>query len=76
MLSFSSRNLGGKFGVYLMEELGAENMGDIQQFSKKCLQQKFGDKDGYVIMYENQKLTWKADGKEIPGFESNIAGIC
>ena len=50
---YSSRYLGGKFGACLVEELGVENMADIQQFSKKCLQEKFGDKDGYVVMCYN-----------------------
>lgn len=43
-----SRNLGGKLGHSVMEQLAIENMGELCQFELHTLQQKFGEKTGYV----------------------------
>ncbi|KAK3092357.1 hypothetical protein FSP39_001859 [Pinctada imbricata] len=40
------RNLGGKFGQSLVEQLGVENIGDLCKFSLKELQACCGDKSG------------------------------
>jgi len=40
------RNLGGKFGKKVVEDLGCETMGDLAKFTKEELQQKFDDKTG------------------------------
>ncbi|KAL3875127.1 hypothetical protein ACJMK2_038059 [Sinanodonta woodiana] len=40
------RNLGGKLGQSLKEQLGVEFMGDLCKFSEKELQQHYGDKTG------------------------------
>ena len=46
LLSLSSRNLGGKLGRSLTEDLGVEFMGDLCQYTEKQLQTKMGDKTG------------------------------
>ena len=48
--SFDSRNLGGKLGHAVMEQLAVENMGELCQFELTMLQLKFGDKTGWVDM--------------------------
>ncbi|KAK3593446.1 hypothetical protein CHS0354_020211 [Potamilus streckersoni] len=40
------RNLGGKLGQSLTEQLGVEFMGDLCKFTEKELQQHYGDKTG------------------------------
>lgn len=40
------RNLGGKLGHSVMEQLAIENMGELCQFELHTLQQKFGEKTG------------------------------
>ena len=40
------RNLGGKFGASIMEDLQVETMGDLLKFSLPLLQEKYGDKNG------------------------------
>jgi len=40
------RNLGGKFGCVVMEQLGCEVMADLLQFTKNQLQQRFDEKMG------------------------------
>lgn len=40
------RNLGGKLGVSITENLGVENMGDLTRFSQAQLEQHFGEKTG------------------------------
>ena len=44
---FLSRNLGGKLGQQVVEQLHVENMGDLLKFSEKVFQQLLGDKNGY-----------------------------
>ena len=41
------RNLGGKFGVSLCEDFGAEFMGDLVQYSESDFSQRYGEKSGY-----------------------------
>lgn len=48
--SFDRRNLGGKLGHAVMEQLAVENMGELCQFELTTLQLKFGDKTGWVDM--------------------------
>lgn len=43
------RNLGGKFGNTVKEQLDITTVGQVAKFSLKELQQKFGDKNGYVF---------------------------
>ena len=52
-LYVNRRNLGGKLGQQVMEQLHIENMGDLVKFSEKVLQQLLGDKSGSVtsILY-------------------------
>ncbi|XP_066535998.1 DNA polymerase eta isoform X2 [Hoplias malabaricus] len=40
------RNLGGKLGVSITENLGVENMGELTQFTCAQLEQHFGEKTG------------------------------
>jgi DNA polymerase eta len=40
------RNLGGKFGCAVMEQLGCEVMADLLQFTKNQLEQRFDEKMG------------------------------
>ncbi|TRY60043.1 hypothetical protein DNTS_010086 [Danionella cerebrum] len=40
------RNLGGKLGASISETLNVENMGDLTRFSRKQLEQHFGEKTG------------------------------
>ena len=47
-LYVNRRNLGGKLGQQVMEQLQVENMGDLVKFSEKVLQQLLGDKSGSV----------------------------
>ncbi len=42
------KKLGGKFGDLVHELLGARTMGDVSKYTLKELQNKFGDKSGYV----------------------------
>ena len=41
-----SRNLGGKLGHSLMEDLNVEFMGDLCKYTEKQLQSHTGDKTG------------------------------
>lgn len=51
-----SRNLGGKVGHSVMEQLAIENMGELCQFELHTLQQKFGEKTGYVQFKISEEL--------------------
>lgn len=51
-----SRNLGGKLGHSVMEQLAIENMGELSQFELHTLQQKFGEKTGYVRFQKNYSI--------------------
>lgn len=51
-----SRNLGGKLGHSVMEQLAIENMGELCQFELHTLQQKFGEKTGYVQFKISEEL--------------------
>lgn len=49
------RNLGGKFGNTVKEQLDITTVGQVAKFSLKELQRKFGDKNGYVCSsFENK----------------------
>ena len=45
-LIYCSRNLGGKLGQMVMEQLQVENMADLVKFSERSFQQMLGDKTG------------------------------
>ena len=43
---YCRRNLGGKFGASLMDDLKVEMIGELIQFPLNLLQEKYGDKSG------------------------------
>ena len=45
-LCISSRNLGGKLGHGLMDDLSVEFMGDLCKYTERQLQSNTGDKTG------------------------------
>lgn len=49
MIHFYRKNLGGKLGLILTQELKLQTIGDLARLNQNFLIDKFGDKTGFVV---------------------------
>lgn len=65
------RNLGGKFGCVVVEQLGCKVMADLLQFTERQLQQQFHEKMGYAFQYLSKRRIYLSHGRSVIEYVHN-----